>query len=56
MTIKSLVKFLLRDEEKEHGLTYVGMSRVEGYVQMNIGPGFTLDRISTQISKGRRLI
>ncbi len=29
MTIKGLVRFLLGDKEKQYGLTYVGMSRVE---------------------------
>jgi hypothetical protein len=37
MTIKGLVKFLLVENEKEHGLTYVGMSRVLACEQIDIG-------------------
>jgi hypothetical protein len=56
MTIKGLVKFLLGDKEKQHGLTYVGMSRVEICEQLNIGPGCSLERLTTKISSGSRLI
>jgi hypothetical protein len=56
MTIKGLVRFLLGDKEKQHGLTYVGMSRVEICEQLNIGPGCSLERLTTKISSGSRLI
>jgi ATP-dependent exoDNAse (exonuclease V) alpha subunit len=55
MTIKGLVKFLLGDKEKEHGLTYVGFSRVLKHEQLDIGPGCSLERLTTKISNGYRL-
>ena len=55
MTIKGLVKFLLGEKEKEHGLTYVGLSRVLTPEQINIGPGCSLERLTTKISSGFRL-
>jgi hypothetical protein len=50
-----LVKFLLRENEKEHGLTYVGISRVLACEQIDIGPGCSLERLTTKISSGSRL-
>jgi hypothetical protein len=32
-------KFLSGDKEKEHGLTYVGISRVITHERLDIGPG-----------------
>jgi hypothetical protein len=55
MTIKGLVKFLLGENEKEHGLTYVAMSRVLECAQIDIGPGCSLERLTTKISSGSRL-
>jgi ATP-dependent exoDNAse (exonuclease V) alpha subunit len=55
MTIKGLVKFLLGENEKEHGLTYVGISRVLACEQIDIGPGCSLERLTTKISSGSRL-
>jgi hypothetical protein len=46
---------LLGENEKEHGLTYVGMSRVLASEQIDIGPGFSLERLTTKISSGYRL-
>jgi hypothetical protein len=48
MTIKGLVKFLLDENEKEHGLTYVGMSRVLACEQIDTGPGCSLERLTTK--------
>ena len=55
MTIKGLVKFLLGEREKEHGLTYVGMSRVLTHEQISIGAGCSLERLTTKISSGSKL-
>jgi ATP-dependent exoDNAse (exonuclease V) alpha subunit len=55
MTIKGFVKFLLDDKEKEHGLTYVGFSRVLKHEQLDIGPGCSLERLTTTFSNGYRL-
>jgi hypothetical protein len=55
MTIKGLVKFLLGENEKEHGLTSVGMSRVRACEQIVIGPSCSLERLTTEISSGCRL-
>jgi hypothetical protein len=49
MTIKGLVKFLLGENEKEYGLTYVGMSRVLACEQIDLGPGCSLERLTTKI-------
>jgi hypothetical protein len=49
MTIKGLVKFLLGENEKEYGLTYVGLSRVLACEQIDIGPGCSLKRLTTKI-------
>jgi hypothetical protein len=50
MTIKGLVKFLSGENEKEHGLTCVGMSRVLTWEQIDIGPGCSLYSLTTKIS------
>ncbi len=42
-------------EEKEHGLTYVAFSRILAIEQMYVGQGFSLDRLTTDISKGFKL-
>jgi hypothetical protein len=55
MTIKGLVKLLLGENEKEHGLTFVGMSRVLSSEQIEEGPGCSLERLTTKISSGYRL-
>jgi hypothetical protein len=55
MTIKGFVKSLLGENEKEHGLTYVGKSRVLACEQIDIGPGCSLVRLTTKISSGSRL-
>jgi hypothetical protein len=49
MTIKGLMKFLLGESEKEYRLTYVGMSRVLACEQIDIGPGCSLERLTTKI-------
>jgi hypothetical protein len=49
------VKFLSGENEKEHGLTYVGMSRVLACEQIDVGPGCSLVRLTTKISSGSRL-
>ena len=50
MTIKALVKFLLGEKKKEHGLTYVGLSILLTPEQFNIGLRFSLERLTTKIS------
>ena len=50
-----LVKFLLGDKEKEYGLTYVGTLRVTTHDQIRIGPGCSLERMTTKISIGFKL-
>jgi hypothetical protein len=46
---------LFHGKEKEHGLTYVAFSRILAIEQMNIGQGFSLDRLTIDISKGFKL-
>jgi hypothetical protein len=41
--------------EKEHGLTFVGMSRVKSIDMLCIGQGCTLERLTTRISNGVQL-
>jgi hypothetical protein len=43
------------DEEKEHGLTYVAFSRILAIKKMFVGQRFSLDRLTTEISKGYKL-
>jgi hypothetical protein len=55
LTIKGLLAYFLGKEEKEHGLTYVAFSRILAIEQMYVGQGFSLDRLTTDISKGFKL-
>jgi hypothetical protein len=60
LTIKGLLAYFLGNEEKEHGLTYVGLtyvgfSRILAIEQMFVGQGFSLDRLTTEISKEYKL-
>ena len=55
MTIKGLLAYFLGKEEKEHGLTYVAFSRILAIEQMFVGQVFSLDRLTTDISKGYKL-
>jgi hypothetical protein len=45
----------LGEQEKEHGLTYVGISRVLTHEQISIGAGCSLERLTTKISSGSKL-
>jgi hypothetical protein len=55
MTIKGLAKYISGENEKEHGLTYVGMSRVLACERIDIGSGCSLERLTTKISSGSRV-
>jgi hypothetical protein len=55
MAIKGLVKLFLGENEKEYGLTYVGMSRVLACEQIDIGLGCSLGRLITIILISSRL-
>jgi hypothetical protein len=55
LTIKGLLAYFLGNEEKEDGLTYVAFSRILAIEQMFIGQGFSLDRLTTEISKGYKI-
>jgi hypothetical protein len=55
LTIKGLLAYFLGNEEKEQGLSYVALSRILAIEQMFVGQGFSLDRLTTEISKGYKL-
>jgi hypothetical protein len=41
--------FISGENEKEHGLTYVGMSRILACEQIDIGPGCSLKEWTTRL-------
>ena len=55
LTIKGLLAYFLGKEVKEHGLTYVAFSRILAIEQLFVGQGFSLNRLTTDISKGCKL-
>jgi hypothetical protein len=55
LTTKGLLAYFLGADEKEHGLTYVAFSRILAIDQMFVGQGCSLDRLTTEISKGFKL-
>ena len=42
--------------EKEHGTSYVAFSRATKLSNICVGSGFSVERLTTMISKGKRLI
>jgi hypothetical protein len=44
-----MYKFLLGENEKDYGLTYVGMPTVLACEQIDIGPGCSLERLTNKI-------
>ena len=50
MTIKVVVKFALSENEIELGFTYVGMSRNLACEQTDIGPGCSVEKLTTKTS------
>ena len=52
MTIKVVAKFVLSENEIELGFTYVSMSRNLACEQIDIGPGSSLEKLTTKISSG----
>ena len=55
MTIRGLVSVSLGDSEKEHGLTFVALSRATDINNVFLGAGCSLERITTKISSGFKL-
>ena len=55
MTIPGLVAVSLGDCEKEHGLTFVALSRSAVINNVFLGPGCSLERLTTKISNGLKL-
>ena len=55
MTITGLVALALGDSEQEHGLTFVGLSRATDIQNVFLGPGCSLQRLTTKISSGLKL-
>ena len=55
MTIKGLVKFVLRENEIEHSLTHVGLSRALARKQIDTSPGCSVEKLTTKISIGSTL-
>jgi ATP-dependent DNA helicase PIF1 len=55
MTITGLVALSLGDAEKEHGLTFVALSRATDMCNVFLGAGCSLERLSTKISSGYKL-
>ena len=55
MTITGLVALSLGDAEKEHGLTFVALSRSTDINNVFLGAGCSLERITTKISSGFKL-
>ena len=55
MTITGLVALALGDSETEHGLTFVGLSRATDFENVFLGPGYSLERLTTKISNGVKL-
>lgn len=55
MTITDAVMVNLGNTERDHGCSYVALSRVTSVTNLCIGPGVTLERLTTAISKGKKL-
>ena len=55
MTIPGLVAISLGDVEKEHGLTFVALSRSTDINNVFLGAGRSLERLTTKISSGYKL-
>jgi hypothetical protein len=55
MTIPVLVAISHGDAEKEHGLTFVALSRSTDMNNEFLGPGRCLERLTTRISSGLKL-
>ena len=55
MTITGPVALCLGDAEKEHGLTFVALSRSTDIKNVFFGAGCSLERITTKISVGFKL-
>lgn len=55
MTIQGLVAVSLGDCEKEHGLTFVALSRSTDIDNVFLGAGCSLERLTTKISNGLKL-
>ena len=55
MTIKSKIVVTLTDREKEHGLTYVALSRVTRFTDIGIYDGITKQRLCSAIKKQSKM-
>jgi len=56
MTIKSPLYTSLGNKEPEHGSSYVLFSRVTSFLDICIGNGVERERLTTNISSGKKLI
>lgn len=55
MTITGLIALSFGESEKEHGLTFVALSRSTDINKVFLGPGCSLDRLTKKISNGLKL-
>ena len=55
MTITGLIALSLGEKEKEHGLTFVALSRATDINNVFLGAGCSLERLTKTISKGVKL-
>ena len=55
LTIDGLLSFQLGDTEKEHGITFVGLSRSTNINNVSLCGGCSLERLTTKISQGTKL-
>jgi Fe-S cluster biogenesis protein NfuA len=55
LTIKGLLSVELGDSEKEHGLTFVALSRATSIDNVFLCSGCSLERLTTKISEGYKL-
>jgi hypothetical protein len=56
MTIREKVAYDLGKSEKEAGLTYVALSRITDVNNLLINNGCSFDRLTSTISKNKKLI
>jgi ATP-dependent exoDNAse (exonuclease V) alpha subunit len=54
LTIRGLVAVSLGESEKEHGISYVALSRATDISNVYLGHGFSLDRLTIKISQGNK--
>lgn len=55
LTIDGLLAFQLGETEKEHGVTFVGLSRSTNIKNVSVCGGCSLERLTTKISRGTKL-